>query len=37
MTVYMAVAFIYLILSNITAVVIGRIERHYNRPYAGSR
>lgn len=37
MTVYMAIAFIYLILSNITAVVIGRIERHYNRPYAGSR
>lgn len=37
MTVYMAIAFIYLILSNITAVAIGKIERHYNRPYAGSR
>jgi His/Glu/Gln/Arg/opine family amino acid ABC transporter permease subunit len=37
MTVYLAIALVYLLLSNITAVAIGFIERHYNRPYAGSK
>lgn len=37
MTVYLAIALIYLVMSNITAVAIGRIEKYYNRPYAGSR
>ncbi len=37
MTVYLAIALIYLILSNLTAVAIGAIERRYNRPYRGAR
>lgn len=37
MTVYMAIALIYLVLSNLTAVAISAIERRYNRPYRGAR
>lgn len=36
MTVYLAIAIIYLIMSNLTAIAIGAIERRYNRPYRGS-
>ena len=37
MTVYLAIAFVYLIMSNFAAVGIGFIERYYNRPYQKAR
>ena len=37
MPVYLAVAFIYLILSNLAALGVARLERYYNRPYRQSR
>lgn len=37
MTVYMAIAFIYLVLSNLTAVAVRYLERIQNRPYAKAR
>lgn len=37
MTVYMAIAFVYLILSNVAALGVAAIERRYNRPYRGAR
>jgi His/Glu/Gln/Arg/opine family amino acid ABC transporter permease subunit len=36
-TVYLAIAFVYLILSNLAAVAVGFIERHYDRPYRQAR
>ena len=37
MTVYLTIALVYLVLSNLTAVAIGAIERRYNRPYRQAR
>lgn len=37
MTVYLAIAFVYLILSNLAALGVAYIERYYNRPYRGAR
>lgn len=31
--VYLAVALVYLLLSNLSAAAVGAIERHYNKPY----
>lgn len=36
-TVYLAVALIYLVMSNLAAIAIGYIERYYERPYRGAR
>lgn len=37
MTVYLAIAFIYLILSNLTALAVRQMERVQNRPYVKTR
>lgn len=37
MTVYLAIAFIYLVLSNLTAAAVRYLERIQNRPYAKAR
>jgi His/Glu/Gln/Arg/opine family amino acid ABC transporter permease subunit len=37
MTVYLAIAFVYLILSNAAALGVGALERMYNRPYRNVR
>ena len=36
MTVYLAIAVLYLVMSNLTAIAIGALERRYNRPYRNS-
>lgn len=37
MTVYLAIALIYLVLSNLSAIGIGAVERRYDRPYRKAR
>lgn len=37
MTVYLAIAFVYLILSNAAALGVAAIERRYNRPYQNTK
>lgn len=37
MTVYLGIAFVYLVLSNLAAVGVGFLERHYSRPYRETR
>lgn len=37
LTVYLAVALVYLVMSNLAAIAVNRLEHHYDRPYRGSR